>query len=201
MLAGGMHLFCRMQHSPLLSAALGRSFIFCAILKPGTFKRRWHVMWVSEDLCLFGPRLIWGVATIHAAITLHLSGLSWFVQSVFYAGYLEIGPTEFQPYERLALQRVTRLITPLMLGEILTAVMLVLMVSGFARILAELALSLLAGIWISTLFIQLPLHRNLKRRGRDLVRIRSLVRTQWIRTIGSTLRGAAALGLLFLVLR
>ena len=158
-------------------------------------------MRVSEDLCLFGPRLIWGVATIHAAITLHLSGLNWFVQSVFYAGYLEIGPTEFQPYERLALQRVTRLITPLMLGEILTAVMLVLMVSGFARILAELALSLLAGIWISTLFIQLPLHRNLKRRGRDLVRIRSLVRTQWIRTIGSTLRGAAALGLLFLVLR
>jgi len=95
-------------------------------------------MRVSEDLCLFGPKLIWGVATIHAAITLHLSGLSWFVQSVFYAGYLEIGPTEFQPYERLALQRVTRLITPLMLGEILTAVMLVLMVSGFARILADL---------------------------------------------------------------
>jgi hypothetical protein len=61
--------------------------------------------------------------------------------------------------------------------------------------LAWAGLALLAVIWLSTAFLQVPRHRRLAE-GFDCTAHRHLVTSNWVRTAGWTARGAIALVLL-----
>jgi hypothetical protein len=85
-----------------------------------------------------------------------------------------------------------------MLTEALTAILLLLVdLTPTGRNLTWLGLLLLLVIWLSTVFLQVPLHRQLAA-GFDSRSAARLVSSNWLRTIAWTLRGVVALMLLLL---
>lgn len=135
---------------------------------------------------------------LHCAATLAMVGLIWFVQVVHYPLFSSVGQSPFPEYERLHQKRTTLVVAPLMLIEALTATLILTTdLSPSARDLAWIGWVLLVLIWLSTAFLQVPLHRRLAE-GYDLLAVRRLVRTNWLRTSAWTLRGFIAVLLLAL---
>lgn len=147
------------------------------------------------------------ILVVHAAATLYLAGLIWFVQVVHYPLFERVGREEFPEYERLHAERTTRVVAPAMLAEAICAVVIVVKSKADAPLLpflsapapargwALLGLGLLSVIWISTFALQVPRHRRLAL-GFDAEAARSLVATNWIRTLAWTARAGIALRLL-----
>lgn len=133
---------------------------------------------------------------LHGAATLAMVGLIWFVQVVHYPLFASVGRSHFADYERLNLQRTTRVVAPLMLLEALTAALIVLGdLTRWDRITAWIGLALVLLIWLSTVLVQVPLHRRLAE-SYDAAAAGQLVRSNWVRTVAWTLRGVIALRLL-----
>lgn len=128
----------------------------------------------------------------HAAATLALAGLVWFVQVVHYPLFARVPGEAFTAYELEHGRRTTWVVAPLMAVEALTAVALVLVEPGA---LTVIGVALVVGIWASTFLVQVPCHRVLSR-GWDAAAHRRLVRTNWLRTVLWSARGAIALALL-----
>ncbi|MBZ0111565.1 MAG: hypothetical protein K8J08_03820 [Thermoanaerobaculia bacterium] len=125
---------------------------------------------------------------IHAAATLAMGGLIWFVQLVHYPLF---GLVSEQRFERFAIEhqrRTSWVVVPLMFTEATTAMALLIEPPpGLGRGLLGFGLILLVVIWLSTAFLQVPLHRLLTR-GRDSSTIHRLVSTNWIRTVAWSAR-------------
>ena len=132
----------------------------------------------------------------HAAATLAMGGVIWFVQVVHYPLFAAVGDGRFADYERAHRRLTTWVVAPLMLVELVTAVALPLWPAA-ARPgwVPWLGLTLLAVVWLSTFLVQVPLHERLSR-GFDPAAHRHLVRTNWLRTAAWTARGALALFML-----
>jgi hypothetical protein len=64
--------------------------------------------------------------------------------------------------------------------------------AGVGRGAAFVGLALVAVIWLSTFFVQVPLHGRLAREGHSAAVVDSLVRSNWIRTIAWTARAILA---------
>lgn len=127
-----------------------------------------------------------GWLLVHAAATWALVGLIWVVQIVVYPALALVEKEGFGDYHAAHSRHITWVVGPLMLMELATALVLLATVGGgwvFGSSLALLAL-----VWVSTGFVQVPLHQRLAL-ARDVALIRSLVRTNWIRTVAWTLRG------------
>ena len=134
----------------------------------------------------------------HAAATLYMTGLIWFVQIVHYPLMGAIGNTEFSAYEQSHMSLATWVVGPPMLVEAATTVLL------FWFHPTDLSISflwagvmLLAIIWISTAFLQVPCHESLSS-GFDVEIHRRLVSTNWIRTVAWSLRGLLALWMIWI---
>ena len=129
---------------------------------------------------------------LHALATIMMAGLIWFVQLVHYPLFPLVGAGDFVRYERQHTRRVTWIVAPLMGLEALTAIGLVLLTDGAAiRALAIVGLLLVALIWVSTAFVQVPCHRRLSV-SFDMPTARRLVTTNWVRTVAWTLRAGLA---------
>jgi hypothetical protein len=127
----------------------------------------------------------------HAAATLFMVGVIWFVQIVHYPLMNRVGDSCFTQYELINVRRTGWVVGPVMLAEGVTAFYLVWVPA--TRSPAALAgLGLLFLIWASTAFIELPCHRHLSEGFNPAVH-RRLVNSNWIRTIAWTLRGALSL--------
>ncbi len=136
------------------------------------------------------------IIMVHAAATLMMTGLIWFVQVVHYPLFGQIGAAEFAKYEQLHCRRTSLVVMPLMLGELATAVWLAMTdLPGESAWIAITGLGLLAVIWLSTAALQVPCHRQLEN-GFDDTIIRRLVTSNWVRTIAWSGRSALALLLL-----
>lgn len=81
-------------------------------------------------------------------------------------------------------QRITYIVGPLMLLELLSAFAIV--VHGLTLV-PIINLSLLLLIWLSTAFVSIPIHNKLAR-GSDRDAIEKLIRTNWSRTLLWTAR-------------
>ena len=132
----------------------------------------------------------------HAAATGCMTGLIWFVQVVHYPLLARVGAASFVEYEQAHMRRTTWVVTPFMVLEALTAIVLPFVIlTQPGRALAWVGLALLAVVWMSTALLQVPCHRRLAR-GFDQGTLRRLVATNWIRTVCWSLRLAVALALL-----
>ncbi len=132
---------------------------------------------------------------LHAAATLFMTGLIWLVQVVHYPLFALVGTESFVAYAQAHQRRITPVVVPVMLLEVVTAIALVaLLPAGRPRIAAWIGLGLLAAIWLSTAFLQVPLHRRLLG-GYDDATIARLVRGNWLRTFAWTLRAVLAIWL------
>lgn len=142
------------------------------------------------------PTEISAIPLLHAFATVSMTGLIWFVQLVHYPMFARVGRETFIEYEREHQQRTTWIVGPLMLLELATAVWLAVHPPvGAPAMVIWGGLTLLAVIWASTAFLQVPAHRALEN-GFDERHVRRLVSTNWIRTVAWTIRSVLALWLL-----
>ncbi len=138
---------------------------------------------IPMDLLLF----------VHAFATLMMVGLIWFVQVVHYPLLAKVGEANFTQYSQLHQKWTTLVVGPPMLLEVLTSVWLLRQYDGEVPLsLVWWGIGLMFVIWLSTLFLQMPLHYRIEK-GFDLQAIRWLVRTNWVRTVAWTARGVIAL--------
>lgn len=135
------------------------------------------------------------LAVLHAVPTLFLCGLIWFVQVVHYPLFAAVGAAQFVAYERAHCRRVSFVVLPAMLAELVLAVGLCWQAPPAWSILAWLGLSLLAVVWSSTFLLQVPCHDRLAQQP-DRRTMQRLVATNWLRTIAWSLRAGVAVVLL-----
>ena len=132
---------------------------------------------------------------IHAAVTLLMVGVIWFVQVVHYPLLSYVGHSEFAAYERHHRAFIKWLVAPLMLLEGVTAVFLFLFpAAAVSDWQLWNGIALLSLIWFSTAFVQVPCHNILSKAFDPAVHQR-LVRTNWLRTIAWSLRGGLVLSM------
>ena len=127
---------------------------------------------------------------VNAMVTWAMMGLIWLIQLVHYPLMAYVGEAGFTAYEVRHAQWITLIVGPLMLTEALTAVLLLYYTPVFknAPILLSIGIVLLLVIWGSTALLQVPCHEILSK-GFNLEAINRLTSTNWIRTIGWSLRG------------
>jgi len=138
-----------------------------------------------------GPIVVWS----HLAATLYLAGLIWCIQVVHYPLMDRVGAEGFAEFHRQHSRRISAIVILPMVVELATALLLAAFVpDGVPRGLPALGLGLLAVVWVSTFFFQVPLHTRLAR-GFDAEVHRRLVRSNWLRTVAWSLRAAVALAI------
>lgn len=126
---------------------------------------------------------------VHAAATWYMVGLIWLIQRVHYPLMEMVGRAEFVPYSLRHQLTISPVVGIPMLIEVASAAYLLVQDSHLRRSSWYLASCvLLAVIWTSTAFWQVPLHRVLLE-GYDAERVRSLVMSNWVRTIAWSMRG------------
>lgn len=142
----------------------------------------WSSLSVSESV----------VVTIHLAATAAMVGLIWFVQLVHYPLFAAVGADGFTEYEKSHQQRTSLVVGPLMAAEGITAVWLALVPPpAVGRFWPLIGLAVLGVVHASTVLLQVPQHTALSS-GYESGRVRRLVRTNWIRTAGWSIRGIIA---------
>lgn len=130
---------------------------------------------------------------VHAGATLFMVGLIWFVQVVHYPLAGRVGEASFVAYQQAHMARTAWVVGPPMLVELAAAGLLVMYhPAGIPGWGPWVGLALLAAVWASTALFQVPLHGALTV-GLDTERVARLVGTNWIRTVGWSLRGLLAL--------
>lgn len=117
-------------------------------------------------------------------------GIIWLVQIAIYPLYSSVGARDFPAFHIRYTRLVTWVICPLMLMEAIFCAWLISQFPG--NVLHSFAAVLLGIIWLSTAFVQVPAHRVLNQ-GWNLKAHRTLIRTNWLRTLAWSLR----VGLLF----
>jgi hypothetical protein len=136
----------------------------------------------------------------HAAATLFMVGVIWFVQVVHYPLFARVGAPEFSAYSTRHTTLTGLVVGPPMLLEAGTAVALVVWTPpGISVSLVWTGLLLVAGIWLSTALLQAPRHTALGR-GFDPAAHRFLVTSNWLRTVLWSLRGLVVLCILYLAM-
>ena len=133
------------------------------------------------------------VPVLHLVATLAMAGVILFVQVVHYPLLALVGREGYGDYQAGHTARTGRVVIPLMLTELASAVWLVASpTTGDARAVAWIGLALLGVIWGSTAIFQVRAHRRLAG-GYDEKVHAQLVRTNWIRTVAWLARVPVAL--------
>ena len=128
----------------------------------------------------------------HLVATATMVGLIWFVQVVHYPLFASVGTDSFARYE-VRHQRLTSFVVgPFMAVEGGTAIWLAIASPpDVSRMWPLVGLGLLGVVHASTVLMQVPLHASLIH-GFDSQKVSRLVQTNWIRTVGWSIRGAIA---------
>ena len=122
------------------------------------------------------------------SVTLIMFSAIWFVQLAYYPLLKFVGRKEFARYETEYVKRIMPFAILMLLLELITGILLLwIRPVNVSFMQALVGLIFLAIIWTSTFYIQLPLHKKLKR-GFNKNTHNLLLKTNWIRTIAWTLR-------------
>lgn len=121
-----------------------------------------------------------------------MCGIIWFVQAVHYPlfGRVHDAGQEFAVENQ---RRTQGVVIPFMLVEAVTAALIAWKPpAGVPRPIAIVGFVALVILWLSTVFVQMPLHARLAREGHAPAVIDALVRSNWLRTGLWTLRAVLA---------
>ena len=130
---------------------------------------------------------------LQVGTTLFMVGLIWFVQVVHYPLFSQVGREEFRRYEMDHQRLTTWVVAPLMLTELMTAILLIwARPAGVGALSVWLGLALLTSIWLVTYTVQVPQHASLVMSYDPAVQQR-LVQGNWYRTVAWTTRGLLVL--------
>jgi len=124
----------------------------------------------------------------HTFATVFMTGVIWFVQVVHYPLLAGVGPQNYPAYQQQHEQRTGWVVGPVMLFELATGILLVFYVpQRGSHLWLTVNLALLAAIWLSTFFLQVPQHQRLDS-GFDPAAYHFLVVSNWIRTVAWSAR-------------
>lgn len=127
---------------------------------------------------------------VQALSTFGMTALIWFVQLVAYPSFARVDPSAFAEFHAFHANRTTLVVAPLILAEAFSAAALVLRPEPYAAIWeAWVGLGLVGLLWASTAFLQVPMHRTLGA-GFERSAWRFLCNSNWVRTLGWSLRSA-----------
>jgi hypothetical protein len=127
------------------------------------------------------------IVNLNLAISWGLLVLIWMVQLIIYPGFQRIPPNEFSAYHRWYVKRISSVVIPLMLAELLMTVWWLKSESGSS--VPTISAFLVFIVWLSTFAIQVPIHIRLKN-SKDEFLIRRLVVSNWIRTLAWSTKAA-----------
>ena len=119
--------------------------------------------------------------------TLFMTGLIWCIQVVHYPLFEKVGKEIFSEYHNSHSIRITYIVLPVMVTEIISGFLLLGEHDILSTPAAIALLGMILAIWASTFFLQVPYHGSLSG-GWNADTIHSLVNTNWIRTFFWTLR-------------
>jgi hypothetical protein len=134
------------------------------------------------------PGILAWIEVVQAAATFGMTAVIWLVQLVQYPGFARVGAPEFGAFHRHHCRSIGLVVGPLMIAELLTA--LVLAAAGQPLWFWRVMLAALAAVWLSTACWQGPAHGRLAREGPRPDSVRALVRGNWLRTILWSARSA-----------
>ena len=124
----------------------------------------------------------------HAASTWALVGLIWTIHAVHYPLFASVG-SGFRAYHESHMQRISLVVGPLMLVELLTAIALWLSPpAGIDGRVWLAGLALLGVAWLETALFAVPQHGRLEQ-GFDEATHRALMAGNLVRTLAWTARG------------
>ena len=124
-----------------------------------------------------------------------MTGLIWFVQIVHYPLFAHVGDEESVSYANEHQRRTSYVVgAPMAVEGVSSLALFALAPEGISRWWAFVGLVLLAVVLGSTVLLQVPAHARLAQNYDDKV-VKRLVRSNWIRTVGWTLRCGLAAGL------
>lgn len=127
------------------------------------------------------------------AATLALTGAIWIVQLIQYPFFAYIEESDFPKYHAAYTFWVTPIVAPLMIVELATSFLILFFPPRAIEYnLLFFGFILSVSVWLSTFFVQIPLHNALAKNF-DINAHKSLVRTNWIRTAAWTARGVLVL--------
>ena len=119
------------------------------------------------------------------AVSWGLLILIWLVQMIIYPGLVRIPSNDFVNYHAWYVTRITMVVFPLMIGEIIIAIVLFFLQDNLFY--PSFAVGLVILVWCSTFTFQVPIHKRLQA-GKDDATIKRLVATNWIRTVAWSLK-------------
>ena len=115
-----------------------------------------------------------------------MTGVIWVIQLLVYPNFSMISKKEFGSFHDKHMKKISVIVMPVMLIEL--GLTVIVTINYFYTNISKLVLMnslLLAIIWLSTVFIQVPHHKELKRHySKEFVSI--LVSFNWLRTIAWT---------------
>lgn len=133
-------------------------------------------------------------------VTWIMAGMMWYAQVVHYPLYNKI-KEGFVEYERSHIRRAACLLGPLMLIEVITAIILIGIVPhGTEKILAWVNILLLILIWLITFLFQVTYHQKLRVQFSQKW-IRGLINSNWIRSFLWTAKGCVVTFLTYYLIR
>lgn len=109
---------------------------------------------------------------IHLLVTSGLVVLIWLVQVSHYPLFHYLDPSRFKEAMLVHQAKISWIVIPLMIPEL-----------GLTLFTLHIpSIIIVTLIWLTTFFVQVPLHDQLARHGYDPQKITKLVTTNWIRT-------------------
>jgi hypothetical protein len=128
----------------------------------------------------------------HAGATWFMVGVIWIVQLVHYPMFEALDRARFSSSHAYHSRSISIVVVPAMLAELVLAALLGWKES-FHDLKLNCAFGILIVIWATTFFIIVPLHERLRAEGFRKEEHRSLLRWNWIRTVGWSVRGLIVL--------
>ena len=136
------------------------------------------------------------VFLVTLAFTLYMTGMIWSMQVFEYPLFARVGRQEFPAYHAAHNRRLpVFVILPSLLALASAVVLFWIRPAGVPLWSVALVVALDLAVLVSTVAWQAPLHARLDRDGFSAESIRTLVRSNWIRTVLWTINALFLLGL------
>jgi hypothetical protein len=109
-----------------------------------------------------------------------MTGVIWIIQVLHYPAFADIREERFLKFHAKHSRDITFIVAPVMVLELVTAILLAWQF-GFSA-MTSVNLALVVALWACTFLISVPVH-NLLSTGQNLTYVTRLVRTNWLRTV------------------
>ena len=120
------------------------------------------------------------IPEIHSLVDFGMCVVLWLVQLVIYPSFLRVDSSDLLACHKAYTFRVSFVILPLMLGQLVMATLSVLEDPSIPE---WLAFAFVLVCWILTFFVSVPLHRKIEQNDMTRETRQKLIMTNWPRTI------------------